>query len=208
MNNQEKPGIVRLSREHFDEVVSTLCAAFHDYPVMRYVLKDAGAEYDARLNQLVGYFTDSRVCRGWPVLGLVQRGELLAAANINPPQPAPPPASLQQRYDRLHDDLGEAAMTRFEAFSAAAAPFAPDEPHYYLGMIGVPPEHQGRGYARLLLNAVHEMSAQDPDSCGVVLTTETQKNVPLYEHFGYRVLGSGKVEELTTWVMFRPDSSG
>ena len=206
MNSQETPRIVRLSQEHFDDVVDTLCAAFHDYPVMRYVLKDAGVEYDARLKQLVAYFTDSRASRDWPVLGVAQQGELLAAANINPPQPAPQPPSLRQRYARLREDLGEAAIRRFEAFAVASEPFVPEQPHYYLGMIGVPPEHQGRGLARLLLDAVHAMSAQDPDSCGVVLMTETQKNVPLYEHFGYRVLGSGKVEELTTWIMFRRDT--
>ena len=34
--------IVHPGLERFDEVVETLCDAFRDYPVMRFVLGDAG----------------------------------------------------------------------------------------------------------------------------------------------------------------------
>jgi hypothetical protein len=38
----------------------------------------------------------------------------------------------------------------------------------------------------------------------VSLCTETRQNVSLYEHFGYRLVGSAQVtEELETWSMFR-----
>jgi len=65
--------VLRLPPERFDEVVEALCDAFRDYPVMRYVLKDAGDHYLTHLPYLVGYFTASRFARGWPVLG-VERG--------------------------------------------------------------------------------------------------------------------------------------
>ena len=80
----DSPEVVRLAKDRFDAVVDTLSAAFHGYPVMRYILKDAGPDYDDRLAALVGFFTDSRFARDWPVLGVVRGGEILAAANINP----------------------------------------------------------------------------------------------------------------------------
>jgi len=50
------------------------------------------------------------------------------------------------------------------------------------------------------------MSAAHPQSPGVSLSTEVPGNVPMYEHFGYRVVGSARVApELTTWVLFRRD---
>ncbi|UCF66119.1 MAG: GNAT family N-acetyltransferase [Acidobacteriota bacterium] len=199
------PQIVQLGENAFDDVVAVLCAAFHDYPVMRYILKESAGDYDAQLTELIGYFTDSRVSRSWPVLGALLDGKLVAAANINPPRSAPQPPSLKKRYERLHDRLGPAAMARFEAFADAAKPFTPDEPHYYLGMLGVRPECRGRRLARYLLDALHDMSARDPDSTGVFLTTEDPRNLTLYERFGYRVVGRGQAEELVTWGMFRPD---
>jgi GNAT superfamily N-acetyltransferase len=202
---EPEPQVARLGSEWYEEVVDTLCESFYDYPVMRYVLKDAGSDYDARLTRLLGYFTDSRFSRGWPVLGVIRQRRLLAAANINPPHGAPQPPSLRQRYEQLCQELGRASIARFEAFANACAPLEPNDPHYNLGMLGVRRECQGRGYARLLLDAVHEMSARDPDSTGVVLTTETPDNLPFYERFGYRVVGHAQVDELQTWTLLRPD---
>ena len=195
----------RMTPAAFADVVATLCDAFRDYPVMRYVLKDAGAAYDEHLAEFIGYFTESRFSRGWPVLGVVGGERVLAAANVSVPRPAGAPPSLAPRYQLLCDRLGSNAIRRFDAFAEVSSGFEPDTPHYMLGMIGVRHESQGKGYARLLLDEVHALSANDPDSTGVVLTTELPKNVPLYEHFGYGILGRAQVGELTTWMLFRPD---
>ena len=87
--------------------------------------------------------------------------------------------------------------------ASACDPLEPTELHHYVGMIGVRPHDQGRGYARLLLDAVHQMSDSDPDSTGVALTTETEQNLPFYQHFGYEILGKANVEDLETWTLFR-----
>lgn len=195
-----------VGKEAVREVVAVLCAAFVDYPVMRFVLRDAGPDYERRLESLVGYFTDQRFARGYPVLGVRSSARLVAAANVNPPGTVPAPPELIERYRRLKTELGEGAIARFDAFAAACAPFEPAEPHYYLGMIGVLPECRGHGHARRLLEALHALSARDESSTGVALTTESPDNLPLYERFGYGILGSAKVEELTTWTLFRPDA--
>ena len=193
--------VTALSSDRLAEVVEALADAFHDYPVMRFVIGDAGAAYRDRLEHLVAYFADSRLARGWPVLGVVERDELLAVALVNPPESAPSPPELKQRYEGLCETLGEAAVARFDAFADSETPFVPEDPHHYLGMIGVRAEHQGRGLARLLLDAAHVMSAAHPESTGVRLTTELPGNVALYEYFGYRVLGQARVGEMTSWNM-------
>jgi len=198
-----QPRVARIGRERFDPVVDALCDAFRDYPVMRFVLKQAGSDYDAHLRQLVGYFTDLRVARGWPVLAVECEGRIEAAASVNPPRPAPRPQSLRERYERMCRVIGPAAVARFNAFADACRPLEPKELHYYIGMIGVRPGCQGRGHARLLLDAVHAMSEDDPDSTGVALTTETEQNLPFYAHFGYEVVGRARVDDLTTWTLFR-----
>jgi GNAT superfamily N-acetyltransferase len=200
---------IRLGNDRFDDTVNAFCDAFYDYAVTRYVIGDVGNDYDDRLRALIGYFTESRFSRDYPVLGLESsNGRLVAAANINPPRGMAAPASLEAAFDRLGATLGEAAMRRYDAFVEACKPFEPDEPHVHLGMIGVIREAQGRGHARTLLEAVHAMSHADPESSGVSLTTETPKNLPFYEHFGYRILGRGETPDggLVTWTLFRTDA--
>jgi hypothetical protein len=41
---------------------------------------------------------------------------------------------------------------------------------------------------------------------GVTLTTEVKRNVSLYEHFDYEIVGQARVESsFTTWGFYRPD---
>ena len=202
------PAVVRLDAASFDEVVEVVevfVDSFRDYPVMRHLLKDAGEAYPARLVRLVGFFTEARFARDQPVLGVRRGDRLVAAANVNLPQPPPAPPSLRKSYALLVEEIGPAAAARFEAFAALGRPLVPEEPHVYLGMIGVRRDCQGQGLARLVLDAVHELSASHLESRGVMLTTESPGNVTLYEHFGYRVLGHGRLEDLESWVMYRPD---
>jgi len=200
--------LIRLSPDRFEDTVSAFCEAFYDYPVMRYVIGEAGSRYDGLLRQLIGYFTESRFSRQYPVLGIESdSGRIVAAANINPPRSLPSPPSLELTFENLRDNLGEKAMARYEAFAEACDPFEPEEQHFHLGMIGVIQAEQGRGHAGQLLDALHEMSRADPESNGVSLTTETPRNLPFYERFGYRILGRGETPDggLETWTLFRPD---
>ena len=55
-----------------------------------------------------------------------------------------------------------------------------------------------------MLDHVHSLSESDATSTGVMLTTEDEGNVRLYEHFGYDVVGRAIVApELMTWGLFR-----
>ena len=50
------------------------------------------------------------------------------------------------------------------------------------------------------------MSAADPRSCGVTLTTDDPANVALYKHFGYGLTGEVEVPgAFRTWGFFRPN---
>jgi hypothetical protein len=56
----------------------------------------------------------------------------------------------------------------------------------------------------VLLEEVARLAEADGDSAGVSLSTENSRNVELYRHFGYRVVGEAEVAEgLVTWGMMR-----
>ena len=191
------------------EVVSVLCSAFFDYPVMRYVL-GSGLDYADRLMRLVRFFVAARVLRGESIFCAWNRRdndlpELAGAALVSRPSNSSP-HELSDLREQTWSVLGHEARERYEAFGAVAANFATPPDFVRLNMIGVPDTWQGKGVGRALLDRVHQVSAADPESAGVALTTEVPSNVALYRHFGYEVVGAESVtRELTTWGMFRSD---
>ena len=198
-----------LAFDNLVEIVSVLTDAFHDYPVMRYVLgpdtPDAGAPYPVRLHRLVQLFAAGRAYRQDPMLGIRDdRGVMLGAAVMTQPRPPEPPPAFVALRESIWAELGAAPRARYDIYAAAANFFASMGPHHHLNMIGVRRAHQGLGVARELLTAVHELASADPDSSGVSLTTERSQNVALYEHFGYRVVGHTRVAPgLESWGLFR-----
>ena len=187
-----------------DEVAAVLADAFRDYPVMRFVLGRDG-DYDARLARLIDLFVRARFARQGPVRGVRDdAGALIGLATITVPGEPELPAAFVDWRDLLWSELGLEARGRYDAFVTAARAFEPVEPHHHLNMLGVRRAYQGRGHSRALLEAVHELAGEDPASTGVLLTTEHEPNVRLYEYFGYRTIGHARVsDELETWVMFR-----
>jgi GNAT superfamily N-acetyltransferase len=194
-----------LPPERADDAVGVLCDAFHDYPVMRYVLGPR-PDYDRRLRTLVGFFVAARTLRQEPVLGIHDpSGSLAAAAVITPPGDRPPPHELAARRNAVWAELGADERMRYEAYGAASSGLLKLPPQHHLNMIGVRHTHMGRGLARRLIEAVEVMAREDPASAGVSLNTETEKNVGLYLHLGYRLLGRARVAEgVETWGFFRP----
>ncbi len=201
------PNIERLTPEDRGAALDVLCASFRDYPVMRYALAHSGDEYDTHLRDLIGFFCDARYMRGWPVLGIRDDGRVVAAALVSEALVTPRPVDLQAAYHRLEQSIGTAALDRMNRYEELSSGAEPDTPYYYVGMVGVSPECQGRGYGRALLAHVAEMSKDDPLSHGVCLSTEDPRNVAYYESLGYRIIGEADVDALHAWCMPTPDGA-
>lgn len=188
-------------------VTEVLCEAFYDYPVMRWVLAPAGTDYDQRLARMVGFFVAARILREEPLLGIEHEGDLGAVAILSNLDGPPSPPELGVRRETLWAELGEAARARYEAYGSACAEHLAGGPHIHLNMIGTRRSARGKGFGRMLLEYVHDLSAGDPRSEGVSLTTEDPGNVPLYERFGYEITGRARLsDEVETWVFYRPDA--
>lgn len=197
--------VERLRPQDAEEITAVLAESFHDYPVMRHVLGESG-DYDPRLHDLVRYFVAVRQHRDEIMLGVREGGSLLAAALVSYPHRGPSPPAVEPLREAIWARLGADARARYEHFGAATAPLITDDPHLHLNMIGVRHAAQGTGLGRSLLDAVHAISADDPDSSGVSLTTERESNVGLYQRFGYAVVGTATVDNaFNTWSMFRND---
>jgi ribosomal protein S18 acetylase RimI-like enzyme len=76
-------------------------------------------------------------------------------------------------------------------------------PHWDLTLIAVDPLHQGKGYGSKLIKA--KLAEIDEQNLPCSLHTENEKNVKLYEHFGFKIVEKISVpnSELKSWAMIR-----
>lgn len=79
--------------------------------------------------------------------------------------------------------------------------------HWYLYPIGIDPIYQGKGYASVLLRA--KISEVDRQNVPCYLETSTEKNVAIYQHFGFETVEEGIIPETDVpfWAMLRKKQS-
>ncbi len=65
--------------------------------------------------------------------------------------------------------------------------FHPEEPHWYLPIIGVDPAHQGKGLGGRLL--AHQLAICDREGALAYLESSNPRNIGLYERHGFEALG-------------------
>jgi len=198
------PEVTRLSSAHRDEAVVVLCESFYDYPVMRFVLADAGRRYDEHLSALVAYFCSRRlVGDGW-VLGAMVGRELAGVSVFDEPGSdlVESEDELRQWTLALERDIGEEAVGRLSEYDAVGESLLPEGDYHYLGMLGVVSRYQGLGLGKKLVEATQALAADSPASSGVCLDTESPENVPFYERLGFEIVGEADVADIHSWCMF------
>jgi ribosomal protein S18 acetylase RimI-like enzyme len=77
----------------------------------------------------------------------------------------------------------------------------PGERHWHVGPIGVHPELQGRGVGKALLAAFLDMA--DEQGLPAYLETDVDRNVALYEKFGFKVIGQEDISGVNNRFMWR-----
>ena len=77
----------------------------------------------------------------------------------------------------------------------------PRRSHWHLGPIGVAPELHGRGIGKALLASFLEMV--DEQDSPAYLETDVDKNVALYERFGFKVVSHAAFEGINNRFMWR-----
>ncbi len=78
-------------------------------------------------------------------------------------------------------------MDERRGFSEQQAALHPEEPHWYLPLIGVDPAYQGRGLGSALLS--HALALVDADKLPAYLEATTLDSRRLYERHGFEVVG-------------------
>ena len=79
----------------------------------------------------------------------------------------------------------------------------PEEPHWYLAVIGSDPIVRGKGFGQALMRS--RLDRVDAEHAPAYLESSKAENVPYYERFGFDVIGEVVVPDggPTLWPMWR-----
>jgi hypothetical protein len=185
---------VRLTESEIKPAAGTLAQAFYDYPLFSYVFPDA-SERKSGLPLLL----QSAVHYG------VLNGEVYATSrNLEgiavwmPPdhtnRSSPAPEVSKDAMDRMAHFGNQVHAVRKRHVPSA---------HWFLMIIGVVPELQGKGCASVLLAPI--LARIDQQHLPCYLDTEVDNNVAIYNRYGFRVVDDSIIVDtgVRSWGMLR-----
>lgn len=159
---------------------AVLTLAFADDPVARWLYPTA-ERYLVKFPLLIRAFGKEALDQG--TARLVADG--MGAALWLPPPLHPDEEALGAV---LQQDIPEDVRDDANALFAQMDSYHPSEPYWYLPLIGIDPTSRGKGYGSLLLEEA--LVRCDQDRVQVYLDSTNPRNVPLYEKYGFKILGT------------------
>jgi GNAT superfamily N-acetyltransferase len=184
-------------------VARALARAFEDDPVMGWVFRD-DSERLGRLERAFAFYLDKIWLRHEACFAT---DRLFGAALWVPPHKWHLGVWEQIRLAPGMIAVNGRNLPRLMTVIRMIEKRHPKEAHYYLAVLGVAPEVQGRGFGSALMRPILERC--DRERLPAYLESSKRRNVVLYERHGFRV-----VEELhlpdggpPLWRMWREPSS-
>jgi len=98
-------------------------------------------------------------------------------------------------------------IDRMQTYLGMMADAHPEEPHWYLGILGVDLARQGQGIGSACMAPV--LARLDEAGGPAYLESSNEKNLPLYERHGFRVVGVlDLLDGPSVWRMWREPRGG
>jgi ribosomal protein S18 acetylase RimI-like enzyme len=197
-------GLMRLSKAHIGPAADMLARSFQHDPKMMYFVPDTGErlllsrhvlEFELNYGILYGeIYATSPDLEGVAVWLPSEKAEISMWR------------AIRAGGFRLQKNVGGDAMKKILSFSEYIDALHREHvsgTHTYLFFIGVDPAYQGKGYASRLIRPM--LSRLDRAGVSCYLVTQNERNVALYEHYGFAVVGHTSIPgtEVGHWEMLR-----
>jgi ribosomal protein S18 acetylase RimI-like enzyme len=189
----------KLTTDELPRVALALARAFEDDPVMSWVFRDE-SERLARLERAFSLF----LRKIWMPPGECYAiDRLFGAALWLPPDEWHLGVADQVRLLPSMIAVTGRNLPRLFTVLNFIEKKHPKEPHYYLAVLGVEPEAQGRGFGSALMQPV--LTRCDRERIPAYLESSKRRNVVLYERHGFRVVEELKLPKdgPPIWRMWR-----
>jgi ribosomal protein S18 acetylase RimI-like enzyme len=197
-------GLVLLNKSQIKPATEVLVRAFRNYPLSKYFFADE-LEREKRLPCFFQYVLNYCIRYG-EIYATSLNLEGVAVWLTSDNYPTTFGKLIRSVPLSIIFGLGRKGGSRMRYFGEyidtvhkRLAPFK----HWYLQEIGVDPQFKGKGYAGKLLRPMFARIDEEGLPCYV--ETEDERNVTLYEHFGFRMVEKSAIPgtKLTNWAMLR-----
>lgn len=189
-------------RDDIGALSAALGRAFADDPVMTWMLPDA-EQRRRNLHRLFAALTRYHHLARGGVEVAPHGGGIGAAALWDPPG-----AWRHTRGEELRALPGllltfRRALSRGAVVADMMKDAHPEEPHWYLAVIGSDPAVRGRGYGQALMSS--RLDRCDAEHAPAYLESSNPDNIPYYQRFGFEVTGELVVPDggPRLWPMWR-----
>ena len=197
-------GLCRLTKAQVKPSAEVLSRAFHNYPLLQYYFPE-----ELERKKITSYFLSLAIYSS------IRYGEIYATSpNMEgvaiwfPSDNYPVtiwklvrsvPLSVIFGFGRYGGGRMRQLNEYIDAVHQRLVPFG----HWYLQVIGVDPQFQGKGYAGKLLKPM--LTRIDEEGLPCYLEAIDEHNVSFYEHFGFKVIEKSTIPEtnFTNWAMLR-----
>ena len=179
-------GFINIRSVHSDEqqsAIDTIVLAFSTDPVARWCWPEP-RDYLAGMPSFVKAFAGAAFDNDTAF----STRHFAGAALWLPPGVHSDEDALTELIERT---VSEEVRTDLYGVLAQMGGYHPEEPHWYLPLIGVDTLHQGKGYGSALLEK--SLERVDAENLKAYLESTNPKNVPLYQRHGFEVLGTIEV---------------
>lgn len=166
-----------------DSIVGVAMMGFSTDPAARWVYRDSH-QYFTNIPRFIRAFAGKSFESGSAFYVEGFKG----AALWLPPDVHPDEEALISLFEETAPD--EIKKDLFELFEQMGA-YHPDEPHWYLPMIGVDPTQQNKGCGSALMR--HALAVCDRENKPAYLESSNPRNISLYSRFGFEIIGTIQV---------------
>lgn len=186
--------IKTVTKDDANQIVDALVLAFSADPGMRWMYPNPH-QYLTHVPNLVRAFAGKAFEHGTAYSFDNQAGAALWL---------PPGVALDEKplVEFLEQTIDQTNQAELFAILEQMENYHPDEPHWYLALLGVEPTQQGKGYGSALMQ--HTLRKCDRNQQLAYLETTNPANIPFYEQHGFELLGT--IQEgalLSTYPMLR-----
>ena len=165
--------------EEVKNIVDSLVLAFSADPIVRWIYPSA-RQYLSNFPNFVAAFGKS----AFDSHTVYYPDNYAGAALWFPPHVEPDGDLLMET---IRQTLSTERQTEVFGLLEQISNFHPSQPHWYLGMLGVDPAQQNRGYASASIQGILDLC--DRSELPAYLESSNSTNIAFYKKHGFKVIG-------------------
>lgn len=203
MNIKLRTGI---EPERVEAAAHSLALAFEADPIMECFFSVSPLGKLESIERFFNLMLRVRIAMEMPVVTAEENGRILGSAmgySINPPKW---PKPFESEWKEFEKSCGDGLTKGLAAYESIQEQFRPNDPHYYLGVLGVHPVAQGKGVGGMLVEAFCLLADEDNGAKGVYLETANESSRKFYEKRNFVVVGEGVLDHSPVYCMYREDT--